>query len=331
MSSNPNLQCPGCGRNSTLEDAQNINQGVISCSECDTEYHIDGKNINPEDRTYKHITEIPEGMWFDHDTSALLFRLMPIQQKKSFRFNFLIIFLIIASWEIFDSGILNSSDYGWLFATVLWGLPVILLLPYFRYQVIEVSPDKIQVRHSISIPVILSRPLKTFPTRTFRQLFVREQVTNGRIYYQLWGYRDGMTSEVLIIDEIPTLEAAYFIEQETEAFAGINDKAVRSEFDTRRTVEKSYFQKLMIFKKLAKNTMEERRILNKGNQTPVPMTLSQNMLGVLVMILLSAGLGLMAAFTGNYIIYAFAGIWVLFTTVLVFMLIKRLFQYGWKK
>lgn len=258
--------CPNCQKPTTYPDLADFLSGVITCTACETDYNINGKEIEVGNADHKKVSGIPSGLKVKNG-SAVKTIILKSGMRRSLA-SALVTILIILAWTYFNFEpiILGEVQWNWIF---LIPLSVILLtflhffLPQLRRRIIRLDRKKIQVSWR---PQRLLARSRSFTTADFRQFYVKQHVHrhDGSTIrdYSLQGIlRNNM--DVAILSGIQYPEEAYYLEQEFEKFFRINDVIQAGEYDRRKQVDLSPLQKLKAAWRIFRNTQKEKISLHQ--------------------------------------------------------------------
>lgn len=244
-----NFYCPNCQAVPDFKKSEQFKEAVITCAACGTEYHVEGKNIDPQDRTFKQINRIPEGWRVERQPNRIHVMLPSAAQTSWVPLLFAAGFIGVVFYNSYSQ--LQRLPFGmaWLPFFIALAVGLFLLTNAFRRRIIEITPQQWTLRHSI--PKLWGGH-QEIPLQSFTQFFVRKVVRStddGTVTrYALCGLLKNGAGEVPLLGEFTEPEPLYFLEREIEWLLDIRDKKLPDEYDSRRSIKMTPGKAISLFR-----------------------------------------------------------------------------------
>lgn len=265
------LNCPKCNHAPITEDLD-METGIIKCGQCQEEYHIEGKDLNTENLSHKHIPNPPKRLKVERQAGYLE---LSFSEGKSFGGVIAIVIIpIIFGFVYFNFFGANTSQLSFgentnyvfigltLFALFWLYSWVQLVVGFVNETYINVSHQKMEIGKR---PIKIFSKTKSFRASNIEQLYVRsykihhkdENSSHTKTYFSLDLKLKSQPGAVNLLKNITSPEFAFYIEKEIERYLGIEDRLEIGEYHPARTFKPGFRKMMKIGKQLWKNRKME--------------------------------------------------------------------------
>ena len=232
---NLRLECPECKAKIKYKDI-NINKALAKCYTCHTVFTFEKKEINAEQK--KIFVALPDAIRAYDMPNAVDFEISWKKSSKSIWFftvfavfwNTIVGIFVIAG---IVSGEMTLLYFVAFHIIVGLGVAYYVLALFLNTTYIGINRYDLRVEHSpIPMPFFKTHEI---PVQDIEQLYIERYVaskTNGRPDYAfaLFVKKRKIENPIKLMKGLKTKEQGRYIEQEIEAFLGLEDKKMENEW-----------------------------------------------------------------------------------------------------
>lgn len=249
------LNCPACQEPVSLGQMPGTDNGLVECQQCGHCYHIEGKSIDPNDRTYKAVLNPPATI----EVAAQVGQLKIICKQPSWQKG-----LLLGVTGLFVGGYVfaytinpsqfSSDPFMIIFATAIVLAVILFNINALRNQELLLKQYELEVGYTW--PPFM-RDARVFDPRQILQFYVKERrVKSGKstkLVFDIMAALEQQPGGVQVIKGLNTAEEAYFVEGQLERFYHLKDIPVAGEFDARAKLSFSLSNAVELFRHMFRN------------------------------------------------------------------------------
>lgn len=229
------LNCPACQEPVSLGQMPSTDNGLLECRACGHRYHIEGKSIDPGDRSYKAVASPPPNI----EVAAQVGQLRILCKQPAWQKGVLLgVTALFIGGYIFAYTInpaqFSSDPFMIIFTTAVVLAVILFNISALRNQELLLKQYELQVGYTW--PSFMKNA-RVFDPERILQFYVKERrVKSGKstkLVFDIMAALEQQPGGVQVLKGLGTAQEAYFVEGQLERFYHLKDIPVAGEFDTR--------------------------------------------------------------------------------------------------